>query len=55
MKKRIRIDKSDIFLWLGAVVICGGVVMINIPAAIILFGLFLVIVSFSAVKPVRGR
>ena len=53
-KWQFKLDKSDIFLWLGALAICGGVGMIYLPAGVIILGMYLVFISFTQIKPGKG-
>lgn len=43
--KKVKIDKSDALFTAGALVICCGVSLISAPAAIILFGIFLILAA----------
>lgn len=52
--KRFKVDRSDLFLVLGGLIICVGVWMIYKPAAVILLGLMFIIIAFSETK-MRGR
>lgn len=47
-------ERSDVFLWLGALILCAGVGRINISAGIITFGLFLIFIAVSEIKPSKG-
>ena len=51
---RMKFDRSDIFFTVGGLTICGGVGMIYWPAAVILLGLFILVLALSETKPNKG-
>jgi hypothetical protein len=52
--KRPRLDKSDLYFWIGGVTICIGVWMIYKPVAVILLGLMFMLIALSETKT-RGK
>lgn len=52
--KRLKIDRSDMFFWVGGLTICAGFGMIYKPVGVILLGILLIIIALSETKT-RGK
>ena len=53
MSRLRRIPTAELLEWTGVLLVCGGVAFVYWPAAVVLFGLWMIFVSIGLAVPTK--